>query len=57
MYTLMVLISDIGGSQEAIILIPTFFLSFYTPKMYEASVLSDMPSKKPKKEKKPGPQW
>ena len=48
MYTLMVLIGDIGGFQGAIVLIPAFFLSFYTPKMYEASLLSDMPIKKPK---------
>ena len=48
----MVLIGDIGGFQGAIVLIPAFLLSFYTPKMYEASLLSDMPIKKPKKRRR-----
>ena len=48
-YTLMTLIGDIGGFQGAIFMIPAFLLSFYTPKMFEASLLSDMPVKKPKK--------
>ena len=33
-------------------MIPAFLLSFYTPKMFEASLLSDMPVKKPKKQKR-----
>ena len=47
----MTLIGDIGGFQGAIFMIPAFILSFYTPKMFEASLLSDMPVKKPKKQR------
>lgn len=33
-YTLMIMAGDIGGFQGAIILFPTFLMSFYTPKMF-----------------------
>lgn len=45
----MTLLSDIGGFQGAIFIFPAFLLSFYAPKMFEASLLSDMPVKKRKK--------
>ena len=38
-YTLLILIGDIGGFQGAILMIPAFFLSFYSPKMFEKSLL------------------
>ena len=46
MYTFLILIGDIGGFQGAIFMIPAFFLSFYSPKMFEKSLLEDMPIKK-----------
>ena len=39
-YTLMILIGDLGGFQGAIIILPAFLMSFYAPKMFEASLLS-----------------
>lgn len=51
-YTLMTLIGDIGGFQGAIIILPTFLLSFYAPKMFEAQLLSEMPVKKTKQRQK-----
>ena len=51
-YTLMTLIGDIGGFQGAIIILPAFLLSFYTPKMFEAQLLSEMPIKKRKKQRR-----
>ena len=52
MYTLLTLIGDIGGFQGAIFMIPAFLMSFYTPKMFEASLLSEITVKKPKKQGK-----
>ena len=51
-YTLLTLISDIGGFQGVIYMFPAFLLSFYTPKMFEVSLLSDMPVKRPKKQRR-----
>ena len=51
-YTLMTLFGDIGGFQGVIFMIPAFLLSFYTPKMFEVSLLSEMPVKRPKKLRK-----
>ena len=48
----MTLIGDIGGFQGAIFMVPAFILSFYTPKMFEASLLSDMPVKRTKKQRR-----
>ena len=48
-YTLMTLVEDIGGFQGAIILLPAFLMSFYSPKMFEASIASRMPVKKKRK--------
>ena len=52
MYILLALIGDIGGFQTAIFMIPAFLLSFYTPKMFGASLLSDMPVKSKKNREK-----
>lgn len=51
-YALMTLIGDIGGFQGAVFMFPAFLLSFYTPKMFEASLLSEMPIKKRKKHRR-----
>ena len=51
-YTILILVGDIGGFQGAIFMIPAFFLSFYTPKMFEKSLLQDMPIKKKKQHKR-----
>ena len=45
-YTFMTLVGDIGGFQGAIILLPAFLMSFYSPKRFEASIASEMPVKK-----------
>ena len=39
-YTLLALLGDIGGFNGAIIILPTYLMSFYTPRMYQASVYS-----------------
>ena len=39
-YTLLALLGDIGGFNSAIIILPTFLMSFYNPRMYQASLYS-----------------
>ena len=48
-YTLMTLVGDIGGFQGAVIMLPAFLMSLYTPKMFEVSIASEMPIKKKRK--------
>lgn len=39
-YTLLALLGDIGGFNGAIIILPTYLMSFYNPRMYQASLYS-----------------
>ena len=48
-YKLMTLVGDIGGFQGAVIMLPAFLMSLYTPKMFEVSIASEMPIKKKRK--------
>ena len=48
-YSMFSLISDFGGFYGAIIPIFSFFLSLYTPSMYEASLLANTPIKRQKR--------
>ena len=49
----MTLIGDIGGFYSAIILLPAFFMSFYSNYMYKQSLHQELPVRKNKKTKKP----
>ena len=42
----MTLIGDVGGFNSAIILFPTFIMSFFSSRIFDSSVYSDMPKKK-----------
>ena len=42
-YNLMMLAGDLGGFNSAVALIPSFLLSFYTPKMLQTSIASKTP--------------
>ena len=48
-YTLMILIGDIGGFAGAIIGLPAYFLSWYSNKMFSASIYKQLPVKDSKK--------
>ena len=43
---MMSLLGSFGGFNFTIIMIPSFLLSFYTPKFYESSIASEMPIKR-----------
>ena len=45
-YSFMTLIGDVGGFNSAIILFPTFIMSFFSSRIFDSSVYSDMPKKK-----------
>lgn len=45
-YNFMKVIGDIGGFNGAIVMFPAFFLSFFSPKMFEGSLLMDVPVKR-----------
>ena len=42
-YTVFILLGDFGGFQGAVILIPSFLMSFYSAKMFERSLATGMP--------------
>ena len=44
-YTFMILIGDIGGFSGAIIMLPSLFMSWYSSKMFSASILLVTPIK------------
>ena len=50
-YSFFTFIGDFGGFNGAIIMFPAFFISFYTVRMYETSIYSELPVKKKKKPK------
>ena len=45
-YTFMLLLGDIGGFNGAIIIFPTYVMSWYSSRMFLASVYQEMPVKK-----------
>ena len=47
-YNLMMLVGDLGGFNSAVALIPSFLLSFYTPKMLQKSIASKTPVELPR---------
>ena len=48
-YSLLTLASDVGGFNGAIVIIPTYLMSFYSLRMFNASLLEEMPVRKNKK--------
>ena len=48
----MLLLGDIGGFTGAIIIFPTYFMSWYSSRMFLASVYQDIPVEKNEKKKK-----
>ena len=42
-YTFFSLIGDLGGFYDGITIIPAFFLSFYSSRMFNASILQELP--------------
>ena len=45
-YTLFALLGDVGGFNAAILIFPGYIMSFYSARMYQSSVNSDMPTRK-----------
>ena len=54
-YNFLTLIGDIGGFNGAIIILPTYLMSFYSSRMYQASVYSEMPVRSRKKRRETRP--
>ena len=50
-YTLFTLLGDVGGFNGAIIIFPTYLMSWYASRMFVSSIAADMPMKKKKKHK------
>ena len=51
-YTFLDLIGDFGGFFGAIVIFPPMFLSFYSSRMFGASLLEDLPVRTPKSKKR-----
>jgi len=49
-YTFFELVSDIGGAQSIIVLIPTYLVGFWALKMYERKMASDTTISVPKQD-------
>ena len=45
-YTVMTLIGDVGGFNGAMVLLPTYLMSYFTFMMYKWAITEDMPIKK-----------
>ena len=45
-YTLFTMLGDLGGFNSAIILLPSYLMSFYSARMYGQSVFNEVPKKK-----------
>ena len=45
-YTFLQLLGDFGGFYGAIVMAPSFILSFYSPKMFDSDLISTVPSQK-----------
>lgn len=48
-YTLFTLAGDVGGFNGAVIIFPTFFLAFYSQKMFEQQIASEFTTRKTKR--------
>ena len=44
-YTFFTLIGDLGGFNDGITIIPAFLLSFYSSRMFNASILQELPAR------------
>ena len=51
-YTLIALLSDVGGFMDIIRLIPVIIMASYSERMYQAQIYSEIPKKKDKKDTK-----
>ena len=51
-YTFFSLLGDVGGFNGAIIIFPSFLMSWYAARKFNASIYEDMPIKKQKANKK-----
>ena len=51
-YTILTLIGDLGGFSDGITIIPAFFMSFYSSRMFNASMLQELPVRHSKINKK-----
>ena len=50
-YNLVSLVSDIGGFNDFVTPIPTFFMLYYAKKMYQAQIYTEIPFKKHRNKK------
>ena len=48
-YSIFTLVGDVGGFNGAIVIIPTYLMSFYSLRMFNASLLEELPVSKKKK--------
>ena len=51
-YTFFSLLGDVGGFNGAIIIFPSYLMSWYAARKFNASIYEDMPIKKPNTKKK-----
>ena len=51
-YTIFMLLSDLGGFNGAIIIFPSYIMSFYSERQYKSSVASQTPIRKIRGKKK-----
>ena len=48
-YDIMTLLSDFGGFQDVVVIIPSLFLSVYSSRMFQINLLTEIPAKEDKK--------
>ena len=51
-YTIFTVVSDIGGFYGAIVIIPTFFVQFYSSRLFSASLQKELPVRRTKRKLK-----
>ena len=51
-WTFFSFIGDVGGFNSAIIIFPSYIMSFYSSRMYQASIFKDVPVNTKRKSKK-----
>ena len=44
-YTFLTLLGDLGGFSDGVTIIPAFLLSFYSSRMFNASILQELPAR------------
>ena len=54
-YSLVALLSDVGGFRDIILVFPTWIVGWFADKMYNAKVYSQIPKKKERKDSSPSP--